>query len=156
MDTKSLYDAGIDARIDFTDRDAGKDCVDIWIRACLDNTEWLDDYLGDILTELTTPENMENLSFYVCKALDRQGYLEGRCPSPELIHMLSHSLMTSCMDIGSLVVRVLEEETRKIVLDHYDIWFIDCMGYHNDMLEGQREDYETRKVLERREDHAGL
>ena len=143
MDIKTLFDAAIDAGINFRHDDVQDDCIDPWISACLGSADFMEDYLGDFLCELTTEENIKDISHHTATALYQAWELQtfrGR----RFTHtgLIASTLSDHCEAIGRLVVQTLEIEARKVVEKHLHDWYSDCQSYRLDMEEGMEEDYE--------------
>ena len=143
MDIKTLFDAAIDAGINFRQDDVQDDCIDPWISACLGSADFMEDYLGDFLCELTTEENIKDISHHTATALYQAWELQtfrGR----RFTHtgLIASTLSDHCEAIGRLVVQTLEIEARKVVEKHLHDWYSDCQSYRLDMEDGREEDYE--------------
>ena len=143
MDIKTLFDAAVDAGIDFNHDDVQDDCIDPWISACLSSADFMEDYLGDFLCELTTEENIKDISHHTTTALFQADQLHTfRNRRFTLTGLVASTLSDHCEAIGRLVVQTLKIEARKVVEKHLYDWYNECQGYLRDMEEGQEEDYE--------------
>ena len=147
MDTYSLYSAGIDAGIDFCNSDHERDCLDIWVIACIANTEFMTEYLGDFLTELTTPAIIAEIACRASSALEDVNFLHRDARrSVGITTAYAQSLDAHCSVLGMWMLKAIEKETRKVVDNNLSLWFADCVGYHHDMLSGLREDAQERRA----------
>ena len=143
MDIKTLFDAAVDAGIDFNHDDVQDDCIDPWISACLGSADFMEDYLGDFLCELTTEENIKDISHHAATALYDAWQLQtSRGRSFTYTGLVSSTLNDHCESIGRLVVQTLKIEARKVVEKHLHDWYSDCQSYRLDMEDGREEDYE--------------
>ena len=141
MDIKTLFDAAVDAGIDFNHDDVQDDCIDPWISACLSSADFMEDYLGDFLCELTTEENIKDISHHTTTALFQADQLHTfRNRRFTLTGLVASTLSDHCEAIGRLVVQTLKIEARKVVEKHLHDWYSECQGYLRDMEEGQEED----------------
>ena len=143
MDIKTLFDAAVDSDIDFNHDDVQDDCIDPWISACLGSADFMESYLGDFLCELTTEENIKDISHHTATALyDAWQLQESRGRSFTYSGLVASTLSDHCEAIGRLVVQTLKIEARKVVEKHLHDWYNECQGYYLDMEEGREEDYE--------------
>ena len=143
MDIKTLFDAAVDAGIDFNHDDVQDDCIEPWISACLGSADFMEDYLGDFLCELTTEENIKDISHHTTTALFQADQLHTfRNRRFTLTGLVASTLSDHCEAIGRLVVQTLKIEARKVVEKHLYDWYNECQGYLRDMEEGMEEDYE--------------
>ena len=143
MDIKTLFDAAVDSDIDFNHDDVQDDCIDPWISACLGSADFMEDYLGDFLCELTTEENIKDISHHAATALYDAWQLQtSRGRSFTYTGLVSSTLNDHCESIGRLVVQTLKIEARKVVEKHLHDWYSDCQSYLWDMEEGREADYE--------------
>ena len=149
MDIKTLFDAAVDAGINFRQDDVQDDCIDPWVIACLKSADFMESYLGDFLCELTTEENIKDISRHTTTALfdadQLQGYAGRRFT---LTGLIASTLSDHCEAIGRLVVQTLQIEAKKVVEKHLDDWYQDCQSYYLDMEEGRHEDYEIKRYKE--------
>lgn len=143
MDIKTLFDAAVDSDINFNHDDVQDDCIDPWISACLGSADFMESYLGDFLCELTTEENIKDISHHTATALyDAWQLQESRGRSFTYSGLVASTLSDHCEAIGRLVVQTLKIEARKVVEKHLHDWYNECQGYYLDMEEGREEDYE--------------
>ena len=143
MDIKTLFDAAVDSDINFNHDDVQDDCIDPWISACLGSADFMESYLGDFLCELTTEENIKDISHHTATALyDAWQLQESRGRSFTYSGLVASTLSDHCEAIGRLVVQTLKIEARKVVEKHLHDWYSDCQSYRWDMEEGREEDYE--------------
>ena len=143
MDIKTLFDAAVEAGIDFNHDDVEDDCIDPWISACLGSADFMEDYLGDFLCELTTEDNIKDISRHTTFALMNVKELQTlRNRRFTLTGLVASTLSDHCESIGRLVIQTLKIEARKVVEKHLHDWYNECQGYLRDMEEGQEEDYE--------------
>ena len=143
MDIKTLFDAAVDAGINLQHDDVQDDCIEPWISACLGSADFMEDYLGDFLCELTTKDNTAEISHHTTTALfDADQLQTSRGRSFTYTGLVSSTLSDHCEAIGRLVVQTLKIEARKVVEKHLHDWYSDCQSYLWDMEEGMEEDYE--------------
>ena len=143
MDIKTLFDAAVDAGINFNHDDVQDDCIDPWIRACLGSADFMESYLGDFLCELTTEDNIKDISHHTTTALFDADQLQTfRNRRFTLTGLVASTLSDHCEFIGRLVIQTLKIEARKVVEKHLHDWYSDCQSYLWDMEEGREEDYE--------------
>ena len=153
MDIEALYTAARDGGINFEDDQAVYDCEQIWLEACLKNEEFMTDWLGDFLMELTTPKNIRAMSDWLSRVVkDRTFIASDSCASDSLIDVWSGALVLHQQNIGSLVSITVERECREQVKNHLHDWFADCAGYHRDMQAGIYEAQQERAVEMRGEE----
>ena len=149
MDIKTLFDSAVAAGIDFNHDDVQGDCIEPWISACLGSADFMESYLGDFLCELTTEDNIRDISRHTKTALfdadQLQGYAGRRFT---LTGLIASTLSDHCEAIGRLVVQTLQIEAKKVVEKHLDDWYQDCQSYYLDMEEGRHEDYEIKRYKE--------
>ena len=149
MDIKTLFDSAVDAGIDFKHDDVQGDCIKPWIIACLKSADFMEDYLSDFLCELTTEENIKEISRHTTVALFDADQLQA-FRSRRFTHtgLIASTLSDHCEAIGRLVVQTLEIEAKKVVEKHLHDWYQDCQSYYLDMEEGRHEDYEIKRYKE--------
>ena len=143
MDIKTLFDAAVDAGINLQHDDVQDDCIEPWISACLGSADFMESYLGDFLCELTTEDNIRDISRHTTVALfDADQLQASRGRSFTYTGLVASTLSDHCESIGRLVVQTLKIEARKVVEKHLYDWYNECQGYLRDMEEGMEEDYE--------------
>jgi hypothetical protein len=156
MDIKSLHDAAMEGGINLDNEDSWKDCEQVWLEACLCNQEFMTEYLGDFLCELTTQDNIATLARWMGSvAHDREFIASGDC-IPGLIDAYAQSLGMYQANIGTLVATVAERECRAVVKQHLHDWFADVRGYHLDMQRELEEMKHDRVAEDRREERLTL
>ena len=139
MDTKTLYDACVDAGIDISNPDNDVDAVDLWLYTCLADREFMENYLGDFLMELTTKDAIKAISQYATDALKAADLIS--IASPFIVKAtMGRVIQTYSAMLGSMVVNVLEAETKKVIAQLGNIWWEDVVNYHLDMREAAKED----------------
>ena len=139
MDTKTLYDACVAAGIDISNPDNDVDAVDLWLYTCLGDREFMENYLGDFLMELTTKDAIKDISEHADGALKGADLIS--TDSPFIVKAAMARVIDSyCSMVGRMVITVLEAETKKVIAQLGSIWWEDVVNYHLDMQEAAKED----------------
>jgi hypothetical protein len=158
MDTKTLHQLALDAKIDLRNEDSYHDCVAVWVDEVFrDPKELLDDIWLDALAEIQWSKNEEK---HATSTRDRLFKDMGTCHA-DLNRLESNNyspMITSCyatsygfrtMNVGETLFFAIRKFVIKYVEERAEDWFGDVQGYAADMEEGQREDYEYENRKDR-------
>ena len=154
MDIKSLFDAAIAAGINLNNEDSVHDCAEVWLQACLNNDEWVVDWVPEFLSDLDSLD-LHKLASESHKAYSDTQWLQDYARSQDhtglnLAYCTSAAMRTS--GVGAVIVKQLIASTKTIVAENLYDWHSECLGYLNDMNQCHEEDAAQR----RREDYASV
>ena len=154
MDIKSLFDAAIAAGINLNNDDAVHDCAEVWLEACLNDHEWIEDYLPDFLSDLDALD-LHKIASHSQKAYDDtqwlQDYSSGNNHTGLNLAYCGSAVMR-VNNVGAVIVKRLIAGAKTVVAKHLYDWFAECQGYLIDMNQCHEEDAAQR----RREDYASV
>jgi hypothetical protein len=140
MDTKQLHDVLIDNNIEL-DMDNVADAEQVWIKAIFENKEDFADTFADYFAEMAA-EKIADTGFelaagyeYIKKITTTSaGSHEGIAGSyiAGAALKFTHAATSIALNHATQITKLVE--------DNSDQWMADCIGYHFDMQEGQKED----------------
>jgi hypothetical protein len=155
MDTKSLYDAAVEADTLYRDdQDAmANDCILPWTIAMLANEDYLAEYFADFTNELVAGPKFET----ICRDMSRAAVDISILPT--VVRESTIVLYASCLtgvieNIGRLTFENMRAECEKHVEANMYEWTADVIAYAGEVEEGQREDYAYENAKDRRLDDA--
>jgi hypothetical protein len=159
MDIKNLYDLANEADLKFDDDDGFQDATQVWIDGYMAAPEYLCDIWLDALAELHDKENAKKLTIIMEElgkshdAINRAN-LYGK-HSTALLLSSGSSMTLATAHLGQSVYIAVKVFVEAYVGKYAEEWWDDCVSYHSDMQEGQREDYlyqqHKDRMLEERE-----
>jgi hypothetical protein len=156
VDTKSLYDAAVDAGTLYRDDDqaTASDSILPWTFLMLGNEEYLAEYYGDFTHELVAGDKFER----VCRDMARAA------KDIEMVSTISRpstiATYAICMSglfemIGLNHFNNMRDECEKHVEAMSDEWTQAVIAYAGEVEEGQKEDYLYEQAKDRRLDDNG-
>jgi hypothetical protein len=152
MDDKTLHDILIDGDFNLSNyepEDCG-DAIAAWTDAINIETHLLKEIFMDAMEELVIPSkedeygimaNRRNSMFSdIALAYIAFMNMDSRSSSAYVTSSKARRYSSRCLDVGEAVVLSVHEWVTDYVEENGSQWFIDVLGYHADMEEGQRED----------------
>lgn len=158
MDTKSLYDWASEAGLKFDGE--YDDAVTVWQKALYNDESFLEDNLLDAIAEVLFPpmpseDREDTMIAQRTRFFARLGsgindvtHLTGRF-NDRMNACYATSLAFNATQTGEELILTLKAWIDAYVEKYADEWWNECIGYHNDMEEGQREDYEYERWKDR-------
>jgi hypothetical protein len=158
MDTKTLHDLALDAKIDLRNEDSYHDCVAVWIDEVFrDPKELLDDIWLDALAEIQRSKNETSVNSDTRERLFRD--MESCHTDLNRMENSNSPMINSCyatsygfrtMNVGETLFFTIRKYVIKYVEERAEDWFGDVQGYAGDMEEAMADDaadsrYEDRK-----------
>lgn len=158
MDTKTFYDALLEANINIRDEDSGDGHAIAMELVMGDDQEMIElyvDWLADAFCGRDQSDADKMYMGHVVKGI-RDAYKDKEKLDTRLIRnseMLSTTYMKSfCYNIesvGSAVYCIIRERAEKYVDEMLDEWWADMQSYAGDMEAGAREDWEYEQYRDR-------
>ena len=142
MHTKKLYDIANDNELDFYNRDDWSEALPLWINAALADEEFVAENWADFTAVLF--DNKEKTEIFVRRmsgAFEDTARIK-QAPTMNITVAYLDSYNVNVSQAYSLLFEAFIDMTIEYVSDRVDDWWVDCMGYHVDMMEGGREDAE--------------
>ena len=154
MDIKSLFDAAIAAGINLNNEDSVHDCAEVWLEACLNNHEWVEEWLPDFLSDLDELD-LHKIASESYKAYDDSQWLQDYAKANNHLGLnlaYCNSAASRTNNVGGVIVKKIIAGAKTVFAKHLYDWFAECQGYLIDMNQCHEEDAAQR----RREDHAAV
>jgi hypothetical protein len=153
MDTKSLYDAAVEAGTLYRDDDqaTASDSILPWTILMLGNEEYLAEYFGDFTQELVAGDNFER----ICRDMARVAKdieIISTIFKPSTIATYSICMAGLFEMIGLHTFNNMRDECEKHVESMADEWTQAVIAYAGEMEEGVKEDCEYELARDRRLD----
>jgi hypothetical protein len=153
MDTKSLYDAAVEAGTLYRDDDqaTASDSILPWTILMLGNEEYLAEWYGDFTHELVAGPKFAD----ICSKMERAARDIEVIPTisrPSTIATYAVCMSGLFEMIGLSTFENIRSEAEKHVEAMADEWTQAVIAYAGEMEEGQREDYLYEQTKDRRLD----
>jgi hypothetical protein len=140
MNTQELYYVLQDNGIDF-DMDSVSDAEPVWIQAIFENEEDFAETFADYMAEMD-PRDFTHVGRKLAAGYaDITQVVDGAVGRSEnMVPTWAASMSLQMMHAASKIAVNHAKQIRKLVESSSDQWMADCIGYHFDMQEGQKED----------------
>jgi hypothetical protein len=153
MDTKSLYDAAVEAGTLYRDDDqaTASDSILPWTLLMLGNEEYLAEWFGDFTHELVAGPKFAD----ICRDMSRGAHDIEMIPTiskPSTIALYASCLTGVIENIGRLTFENMRAECEKHVEANADEWTQAVIAYAGEREEGQKEDFLYEQAKDRRLD----
>jgi hypothetical protein len=153
MDTKSLYDAAVEAGTLYRDDDqaTASDSILPWTLLMLGNEEYLAEWFGDFTHELVAGPKFERICSDMRRAAQDIAAVK-TFSNESLITTYAVCLTGSLESIGRMTFENMRAECEKHVEANADEWTQAVIAYAGEREEGQKEDFLYEQAKDRRLD----
>ena len=129
------------------------DCVHPWSRMMLADPEYMIDVFFDFIAELGEEDKrakFDDLIKDITRATHSGDTLTKYSQDTKLAIHFANTISMYNAWVGATIVEVVRSQVEAYVDKYAEEWFNDVLGYLADMEEGQREDYEYEKSIDRK------
>ena len=148
MDIKKLLDAALEAGINLLNEDCISDLEDVWLKSCLNDHDWVKDWVPDFLSDLDELD-LYKLASESQKAYDDTQWLQDYSRGHDhtgLNLAYCSSAVGRTSEVGAVIVKQLIAGTKIIVAENLHEWYWDCRRYLLEAAQCHEKDAKAKEL----------
>ena len=147
MEIKILLDAALEAGINLLNEDSISDLEDVWLEACLNDHEWVEEWVPDFLSDLDALD-LHKIASESYKAYQDtqwlQDYSRGHDHTGLNLAYCGSATMRA-NNVGALIVKRLIAGAKAIVAENLQEWYWECRRYALEAEQCHEEDAKAKE-----------
>ena len=147
MDIKTLLDAALEEGVNLLNEDSISDLEDVWLETCLNNHEWIEEYLPDFLSDLDALD-LHKIASESQEAYDDTQWLQDYSRGHDhtglnLAYCGSATMRTN--GVGTTIVKQIVAGAKAIVAENLQEWYWECRRYALEAEQCHEEDAKAKE-----------